>query len=263
VAPSSVLQTRGETGRAARPVMEIAAVAIRLRCWTAAEVGRLDCLPGDRVILAHERARCLVVEGGALAAHLLLRLCQRAHRRTAPMTALLARGDPPLALHQRALGAAGVPGVSTGSPAAVRSNPFTPTAMPGSRPGSRPASGNGCTGTAAQAIALYQPSASWETVPVLGVPANGRDQWTALRPSVDKTREPFSRRAPLPSSLEGNESGARLAVEAGKAGILPGADAAEEGVRGRVHARQHVVQHTCSTRAAQVQGPPRTRGTRR
>jgi hypothetical protein len=39
------------------------------------------------------------------------------------------------------------------------------------------------------------------TVTVLIVPATGRDQRTAMRPTFDSTRAPLSSRAPLPYSL--------------------------------------------------------------
>src|SRR2546429_673089 len=48
-------------------------------------------------------------------------------------------------------------------------------------PVSRPVRGSGCAGTSAQENATYQPSASLKMVTVLGVPAIGRDQRTAIR----------------------------------------------------------------------------------
>jgi hypothetical protein len=45
------------------------------------------------------------------------------------------------------------------------------------------------------------PSASRLIVPVLGVPSRGGDQRTAMRPILERTRNPFSRVAPLLNSL--------------------------------------------------------------
>ena len=76
---------------------------------------------------------------------------------------------------------------------------------PRSIPVSCPVDGKGWTGTSAQEKQTYQPSASRESVTVLGVPSNGRDQRTAIRPIFDKTRKPLSTVAPLPNSLYVNE----------------------------------------------------------
>ncbi len=78
-------------------------------------------------------------------------------------------------------------------PSAAMRKTFRPTSMPVSRP----VSGNGRTGTSAQARLAYQPSASREIVTGLGVPSSGRDQRTATRPIFDRTRKPLSSRAPL------------------------------------------------------------------
>jgi hypothetical protein len=61
--------------------------------------------------------------------------------------------------------------------------------------------GSGCVGTAAQEHDTYQPSASLETVIVLGAPWRGRLRLTATRPILLSTRTPLSNRAPLPHSL--------------------------------------------------------------
>jgi hypothetical protein len=74
-----------------------------------------------------------------------------------------------------------------------------------SRPRSMPVSwyvgGKGCAGTSAQEKQTYQPSGSRLIVTVLGVPASGRDQRTAIRSILNRARKPFSRVAPLPNSL--------------------------------------------------------------
>ena len=72
-------------------------------------------------------------------------------------------------------------------------------------PVSWPVGGSGCVGTAAQETAIDQPSASFVTVTVLGIPSIGRDQWTLMRPILERTRTPLSREAPLPYSLKVNE----------------------------------------------------------
>ncbi len=74
-----------------------------------------------------------------------------------------------------------------------------------SMPVARPVGGRGWAGTSAHEMATYQPSASLETVIVLGVPSMGRDQWTLMRPIFESTRQPLSSRAPLPYSLQVKE----------------------------------------------------------
>ena len=72
---------------------------------------------------------------------------------------------------------------------------------PRSMPVSCPVGGSGCIGTSAQEMQTYQPSASRLIVTVLGVPSIGRDQRTAMRPILERTRKPLSSRGPLPNSL--------------------------------------------------------------
>jgi hypothetical protein len=62
VTPPSVLNTFVRAGLAPGSVVFGGASALRLGCWTAAEVGRLNGLPVDRVVLAYERQGCVVVE---------------------------------------------------------------------------------------------------------------------------------------------------------------------------------------------------------
>jgi hypothetical protein len=90
--------------------VKIATVAIRLRLRTAAHVGRLDRLDVDRVVLAHEGERRLVVKVAALSAHVLLLLCALRRGFRASLAALLAASDMLLCLLQLALGLPRVPG---------------------------------------------------------------------------------------------------------------------------------------------------------
>jgi hypothetical protein len=53
--------------------------------------------------------------------------------------------------------------------------------------------------------AAFQPSASLDTVAVLGVPSTGRLPRSAIRPILERTKKLLSRVAPLPHSLEVKE----------------------------------------------------------
>src|SRR5215472_12961760 len=105
--------------------------------------------------------------------------------------------------------------------------------------------GSGWTGTSAQENDTYQPSASRLTVTVVRVPWRGRDQRTAMRPIFANTREPFSSRAPLPYSLEGEgvEAATVAPLEAGETGLFSGRDAPEERLIGPNQSGEHVLQH--------------------
>ena len=138
----------------------------------------------------------------SLPAHRLMGLRQPADRLAAACTALLARGDPALALGQVPLCLA-VPARIVWI--IVRSASVAKDSRPRSMPVSRPVGGSGCADTSTQEIATYQPSASLEIVTVLGVPSMGRDQWTAMRPILARTSAPLSSRAPLPYSLNVKE----------------------------------------------------------
>jgi hypothetical protein len=94
-------------------------------------------------------------------------------------------------------------------------------AREGQRPVSRPVRGNGWVGTSAQEKQTYQPSASLLIVTVLIVPCTGRDQRTAMHPILDKTSEPLSRRAPLPSSLKVKECQRSRPWKRGNPGFSP------------------------------------------
>src|SRR5262249_40247456 len=70
-------------------------------------VGRLQIFVVDGVVLVHERQCGLMMEVGALALHLQVCLRKQPYRFLAPIAALLASGDPPLAAPQIRLGTAG------------------------------------------------------------------------------------------------------------------------------------------------------------
>jgi hypothetical protein len=113
-----------------------------------------------------------------------------------------------------------------------------PTSLPVARQGG----GNGGGGTAAHEQHTSQPSASWETVTVVGEPARGRDQRTALRPLVARTRSPLARRAPWPSSLSVQEW-SRAPLKARATRLLAPLHPPEAGWIRRGAAGQHVVEH--------------------
>jgi hypothetical protein len=73
------------------------------------------------------------------------------------------------------------------------------TSRPRSMPVSLPVGGMGWSGTSAHENTAYQPTASCETVTVLGVPSIGRLHRTASRPILESTRKPFASCAPLPN----------------------------------------------------------------
>ena len=76
-------------------------------------------------------------------------------------------------------------------------------------------------GTCAHQRVPYQPSASCETGTVWGMPAMGRDPWTALRPIVASARKPFSSRAPLPYSFNVKERKRPRPLQRGKPACSP------------------------------------------
>jgi hypothetical protein len=154
----------------------------------------LQGLDVDRVVLAHERERRLVVEVAALLADILMLLGAALHRLRATTAPFLAAGHPLLRCLQRALGLPIVARVRHDLPVRRekehRASHIDPVATP--------VRGSGAMGTSVHEKQTYQPSASRRMVTVLIVPASGRDQWTARRPIVDSTSAPLSRRAPLP-----------------------------------------------------------------
>jgi hypothetical protein len=56
-------------------------------------------------------------------------------------------------------------------------------------------------GTSAQEMQVYHSSASRLSVTVFGVPSIGRDQRTAMRPSLERARNLLSKAAQLPNCL--------------------------------------------------------------
>src|SRR5262249_52330303 len=98
--PSGVQNSFVQARLAAGSVMEIAALAVWRRGRTTAEVGGLDRLDMERVVLAHQGQGRLVVEVAPLPPHGLMGLRQYLHRLGAALAALLAPGHPLLALGQ-------------------------------------------------------------------------------------------------------------------------------------------------------------------
>src|SRR5712691_1447644 len=148
-APSCVVDGLVEAHLARGPVGQIAALPIRLRCGAAAEIGGLNGLVIDGVVLAHERQGGLVVKVDPLPAHVLVFLGEQFHRLLATVAALLLPRDPLLRFLHLTLRCAIVARV-------LNDNTFSPTSMPVSRP----VSGSGSVGTSAHEKETYQPSAS-------------------------------------------------------------------------------------------------------
>jgi hypothetical protein len=120
-----------------------------------------------------DQGQCrLMVKVLPLAAHLLLRLGEQAHRLAASVAAFLATGDTTLRCLECAFGFA-IPArredASSIEEGGERLNPR-------SIPVSCPVGGRDWSGTSVQDTATYQPSASREIVMVLGVPCIGRLQ---------------------------------------------------------------------------------------
>ncbi len=105
-------------------------------------------------------------------------------------------------------------------------------------------------------MATYQPSASLEMVTVLGMPSKGRDQWTVIRPILERTRNPLSSVAPLPYSLKVKEWKRSLPLKRGKPCLLAALDAAEECLVRLIQPRQHVLQDMASGSPHSPETPP-------
>ena len=100
MAPSSVLDRLVETSLAAGPVMLIAAGAIRLGLWAAAQVRGLHGLDVDRVVGAHQGQRRLVMEVAPLPPHVLMLFRVLPYGLRTALAALLAARDALLRLLQ-------------------------------------------------------------------------------------------------------------------------------------------------------------------
>ena len=122
----------------------------------------------DRVVLAHEIQRGLVVEVGALALQRLMRPLEVAHRFAPALAAFLAARDTLIGLGEllftpavvaRVLDRFPVSGERPSSPRLCRSHVRWAARVAPGQPGHRRTT-----------MMAYQPSASWEIVTVLGVP---------------------------------------------------------------------------------------------
>src|SRR5262245_968145 len=121
---------------------------------------------------------------------------------------LRAACDPLVGLLEPLLGLAVVPGIGHRIPVHHAQHPRPPKVsarLCPSLPVSRPVRGSGSTGTSAYEKEMYQPSAAVLIVTVWIVPCRGRLHRTPIRPLLERIRSPFSRRAPLPSSVEVKE----------------------------------------------------------
>src|SRR5262249_16455897 len=103
-------------GLAAGPVVLIVAVLILLWRRTAPQVGGLDCLDIDHVVVAHQGQRCLVLEVGPLSPDMLMLLGALSSGLRASLAAPLATRDPLVDLLQPLLGLAGVPWIGHSIP---------------------------------------------------------------------------------------------------------------------------------------------------
>ncbi len=158
-------------------------------------VGRLQVLMIDRVVRLPVRARSCGESpaAGAAPSDAPWRATSPPYAAVAP---LLAARDTALRRFQRPLGLAIPAGMEDRVPSESVAKPQCPRSMPGflSRGGKR----------------LYRHSAQEKQhtshplpaiVTVLGVPSIGRDQRTAIRPILERTRKPLSSVAPLPNCL--------------------------------------------------------------
>src|SRR5262249_50852031 len=111
VAPPGVLDRLVEAGLVAGSVVLVAAITIRDRGTAPTQVGRLNRLDVDHVVVADQGECRLVVEVAALPAHMLMLLAAPAHRLCSSLAALLAAGDVPLGFLQHLLSLAVVAGI--------------------------------------------------------------------------------------------------------------------------------------------------------
>jgi hypothetical protein len=119
-------------------------------------------------------------------------------------------------------------------------------AMPRSMPVAWPVSGTGCTGTAAHEKQTYQPSASVESVTVLGAPSNGRDQRTrpadGETPDFRQDQESRRERGPIATRFGGERVGAVASLVARDPRLLARLQAAKECLLRLVASCQHIWQ---------------------
>jgi hypothetical protein len=170
--------------------------------------GRLRVLVSDDVGLQNKRQRRLALNILPLASRLLARRRQPRDRLAASVAATLAPTHPALGRLECAFRPAVPPGVIT-----LGYHPGVPPwgttldgrcarhrsawrRLPAPRRSSFPSQQAGAARTSAQEIQAYHPSASRVIATVLGVPCSGRLQRMAIRPILERTRNPLSNRAP-------------------------------------------------------------------
>jgi len=166
------------------------------------QVGDPQVFVRDGVVRVHQLARCFVVEVAARAGDVLLRLGQERYRVEAAVTPLLAPRHPPLAAPQIGFRPAGTAGGE--DPCAIRqcSEGLQPQVDPRVLARGRPrlqrhvGAGNGDT----PPIRFLGDDES------LGCPLDRTGPMhTLMRPILERTSLPLSRRAPLPYSLKVKE----------------------------------------------------------
>src|SRR5262249_22455494 len=140
--------------------------------------GDLQVFERDRVGVAYQVERHLVVKVLALASHLLMLLSDRLTGLLLMPTALRATRPECVCLGQRLFGRTVVLGILDRLPSEVMSHTLSPIATPASCL----LRGKGGSGTAAHEQPAYQPAASRLTGPVLIWPSIGRALRRAIRP---------------------------------------------------------------------------------
>lgn len=103
VAPPSLVSRCVAARITTCPVVQIATVAVRLRCWTAAEVGGLKSLNADRVVLTRKHQCHPQLEIAASPSDVLLLSGALSLRLRSPLDVLRAAGDPLVGPPQRTL----------------------------------------------------------------------------------------------------------------------------------------------------------------
>src|SRR5260370_11716709 len=158
------------------------------------------------VVLLDQYQRGLLVNIAALTLHRKGLLGQQPHRFAPAVASLLPTGDAPLGELQVHLGDADDTWVGELAAIGQRGKglqaQIKPRRVPGERQGSARHLGTSAPRRRRSPRSAHHPAGALERVTVLGVPSKGRDQRTATRPILERTRQPLSSCAPLPYSLQ-------------------------------------------------------------